>query len=167
MFQKLRESALAYHLTRKWPKEKILTEYLNTMYFGNGAYGVESAARTYFGSRAHHAAAASARHDVRLGARARTRPRCSPASSPRPAPTTRSPTPGAPRRGATWCCARCSSRSCSPRRSTTTRSPSRSRPRQTSAAGRTPTQRVLHDWVRQQLVDRVGPPEGPFEGGLR
>ena len=49
VFQKLRESALAYHLTRKWSKEKILTEYLNTIYFGNGAYGIESAARTYFG----------------------------------------------------------------------------------------------------------------------
>jgi penicillin-binding protein 1A len=49
VFQKLRESALAYHLERKWSKEKILTQYLNTVYFGNGAYGVESAVRTYFG----------------------------------------------------------------------------------------------------------------------
>jgi penicillin-binding protein 1A len=49
LFQKLREAALAYHLTRKWSKEKILDEYLNSIYFGNGAYGVESAARTYFG----------------------------------------------------------------------------------------------------------------------
>jgi penicillin-binding protein 1A len=49
VFQKLRESALAYHLERKWSKEKILTQYLNTVYFGNGAYGVEAAARTYFG----------------------------------------------------------------------------------------------------------------------
>jgi penicillin-binding protein 1A len=49
VFQKLREAALAYHLERKWTKQKILTQYLNTVYFGNGAYGVESAARTYFG----------------------------------------------------------------------------------------------------------------------
>ena len=49
VFQKLRESALAYHLERKWSKEKILTQYLNTVYFGNGAYGVEAAVRTYFG----------------------------------------------------------------------------------------------------------------------
>ena len=48
VFQKLRESAMAYHLTRKWSKQKILSEYLNSVYFGNGAYGVESAARTYF-----------------------------------------------------------------------------------------------------------------------
>jgi penicillin-binding protein 1A len=51
VFQKLREAALAYHLERKWSKDKILTEYLNTVYFGEGAYGIESAARTYFGSR--------------------------------------------------------------------------------------------------------------------
>jgi penicillin-binding protein 1A len=49
VFQKLRESALAYHLERQWPKEKILTQYLNTVYFGNGAYGIEAAVRTYFG----------------------------------------------------------------------------------------------------------------------
>lgn len=50
VFQKLRESALAYHLERQWDKDKILTNYLNTIYFGNGAYGIEAAARTYFGS---------------------------------------------------------------------------------------------------------------------
>jgi penicillin-binding protein 1A len=50
IFQKLREAALAYHLTRKWSKAKILTQYLNSIYFGNGAYGIESAARTYFGA---------------------------------------------------------------------------------------------------------------------
>jgi penicillin-binding protein 1A len=54
IFEKLREAALAYHLTRKWSKQKILTEYLNSIYFGNGAYGIESAARTYFGSDPDH-----------------------------------------------------------------------------------------------------------------
>src|SRR4051794_29945000 len=54
VFQKLREAALAYHLTRKWSKERILTEYLNTVYFGNGAYGIEAAARTYFSSDPNH-----------------------------------------------------------------------------------------------------------------
>jgi penicillin-binding protein 1A len=48
IFQKLREAALAYHLTHKWSKERILNTYLNTIYFGNGAYGIEAAARTYF-----------------------------------------------------------------------------------------------------------------------
>jgi penicillin-binding protein 1A len=54
VFEKLREAALAYHLERRWSKDKILTEYLNTVYFGNGAYGIESAARTYFGGRGRH-----------------------------------------------------------------------------------------------------------------
>jgi penicillin-binding protein 1A len=55
VFQKLREAALAFHLTRQWSKEKILREYLNSIYFGAGAYGVEAAARTYFGNDPDHA----------------------------------------------------------------------------------------------------------------
>jgi penicillin-binding protein 1A len=54
VLEKVREAALAYHLTRKWSKEKILTEYLNSIYFGNGAYGIESAARTYFSQDVNH-----------------------------------------------------------------------------------------------------------------
>jgi penicillin-binding protein 1A len=54
VFEKLREAAMAYHLTRKWSKERILTEYLNTVYFGNGAYGIEAAARTYFSADPNH-----------------------------------------------------------------------------------------------------------------
>jgi len=54
VFQKLRESATAYHLERKWSKQKILTQYLNSVYFGNGAYGIESAMRTYFGEMNGH-----------------------------------------------------------------------------------------------------------------
>ena len=50
LFNKMREAALAYQITRKWSKERILRNYLNTIYFGNGAYGIESAARTYFGN---------------------------------------------------------------------------------------------------------------------
>jgi len=49
ILQKLREAALAYHLERQWSKDKILTEYLNSVYFGEGAYGIEAAAETYFG----------------------------------------------------------------------------------------------------------------------
>jgi penicillin-binding protein 1A len=49
LFNKLREAALAYQITRKWSKERILRNYLNSIYFGNGAYGIEAAARTYFG----------------------------------------------------------------------------------------------------------------------
>jgi penicillin-binding protein 1A len=49
VFQKFREAALAYQIEREWDKDKILTEYLNTIYFGEGAYGIEAAASTYFG----------------------------------------------------------------------------------------------------------------------
>jgi penicillin-binding protein 1A len=52
ILEKFREAALAYRLERHWSKDKILTEYLNTIYFGEGAYGIEAAARTYFG-KAH------------------------------------------------------------------------------------------------------------------
>ena len=54
IFEKLREVALAYQLSHKWSKEKILTAYLNTIYFGNGAYGIESAAQTYFSRDINH-----------------------------------------------------------------------------------------------------------------
>ena len=49
--RKLREAALAWQLEQQWSKKRILTAYLNTIYFGNGAYGVDQAALTYFG---HH-----------------------------------------------------------------------------------------------------------------
>ena len=47
--RKLIEAALAWQLERRWTKDQILTAYLNTVYFGNGAYGVEQASRVYFG----------------------------------------------------------------------------------------------------------------------
>jgi penicillin-binding protein 1A len=50
VFQKFREAVLAYRLEQRWSKDKILTEYLNTIYFGEGAYGIEAAARTFFGN---------------------------------------------------------------------------------------------------------------------
>jgi penicillin-binding protein 1A len=50
ILEKFREAALAYKLDKHWSKAKILTEYLNTIYFGEGAYGIEAAAATYFGA---------------------------------------------------------------------------------------------------------------------
>jgi len=61
LLNKVREAALAYHMTRKWSKQKILEEYLNAIYFGNGAYGIESAAQTYFSTRPEHAGCGTAR----------------------------------------------------------------------------------------------------------
>jgi penicillin-binding protein 1C len=50
--RKLREMALALRLERQYSKDEILERYLNRVYFGNLAYGVEAAARTYFGKSA-------------------------------------------------------------------------------------------------------------------
>src|SRR3954451_10502997 len=50
--RKLFEAALAWQLEQRWKKDQILTAYLNTVYFGNGAYGVDQASRIYF----HHSA---------------------------------------------------------------------------------------------------------------
>lgn len=47
--RKAREIMLAYLLEKRLSKDEILTIYLNQIYFGHGAYGVEAAARTYFG----------------------------------------------------------------------------------------------------------------------
>lgn len=47
--RKLREMKLAIDLDTSYTKDEILTRYLNLVPFGNGAYGIEAAARTYFG----------------------------------------------------------------------------------------------------------------------
>ena len=64
IFEKLREAALAYQLSHKWSKEKILAAYLNTIYFGNGAYGIESAAQTYFGHEPAHLGCGTPGHEL-------------------------------------------------------------------------------------------------------
>ncbi len=46
--RKAREAVIAMKLERTWDKNEILTAYLNTIYFGRGAYGIQAAARAYF-----------------------------------------------------------------------------------------------------------------------
>jgi penicillin-binding protein 1A len=46
--RKVQEAALAIKLEREYSKDEILTFYLNTIYWGRGAYGIQAAARTYF-----------------------------------------------------------------------------------------------------------------------
>jgi penicillin-binding protein 1A len=48
--QKVRESLLAMKVEREFTKDEILATYLNTVYFGHGAYGVQAAAQTYWSS---------------------------------------------------------------------------------------------------------------------
>ena len=50
--RKIREALLALKIERMYTKNEILTMYLNQVYFGEGAYGVEAAAQEYFGKSA-------------------------------------------------------------------------------------------------------------------
>jgi len=47
--RKIKEAILAFQLERRYTKDEILELYLNQIYFGSGAYGVQTAARTFFG----------------------------------------------------------------------------------------------------------------------
>ena len=47
--RKVKEAVLAIKLERELPKDEILERYINTVYFGRGAYGADAAARAYFG----------------------------------------------------------------------------------------------------------------------
>jgi len=52
LWRKMQELVLALWLERKFSKNEILELYLNRVYFGSGAYGVEAAAQRYFGKSA-------------------------------------------------------------------------------------------------------------------
>ena len=85
--RKVQEVALAIWLERKFSKTQILDLYLNRVYFGAGAYGIEAAAQRYFSKPAHEAhggggrdarrprpLAVAARADPQSGRRRETRP---------------------------------------------------------------------------------------------
>ena len=50
--RKVQEAVIAWRLEQELSKEEILERYLNTVYFGSGAYGVQAAAEVYFGKQA-------------------------------------------------------------------------------------------------------------------
>jgi len=52
LIRKIREAVLAINIERRYSKNEILSLYLNQIYLGEGAYGVEAAARTFFGKHA-------------------------------------------------------------------------------------------------------------------
>ena len=60
LMRKLQEVVLALWLEHKFTKAEILELYLNRIYFGSGAYGVEAAAQRYFGKTARHVTLAEA-----------------------------------------------------------------------------------------------------------
>lgn len=77
--RKIREALLASQLSAKADKNKVLEIYLNTVYFGDGAYGAESAARHYFGK---HVSSLSLAESATLAGVIRSPSRYSPTSSP-------------------------------------------------------------------------------------
>ena len=83
-----------YQLEKQWSKDQILTNYLNTIYFGQGAYGIEMAARTYFGRPAR-------RPDPRPGGAAR-RPDPAPERGRPPRPSGAGAASGASSRSTAW-----------------------------------------------------------------
>ena len=56
MGRKIKEAVLALALERKFTKDQILELYLNRVYFGGGAYGIDAASRRFFGHGADHMA---------------------------------------------------------------------------------------------------------------
>ncbi len=166
---KIREGALAYHLSHQWSKDKILTEYLNAIYYGNGAYGLESAARTYFADMNGNDCG-TPRHPKWRGDTA-ARPGGAPGRDHQLADGLRPSSIPWPRRSAAISCSRrCAHRGSSTRSSTRTRSPSRSpAPEQIK-----PPSITLKDegagyfvgWIRAQLAERYKEtPESPSRAG--
>src|SRR3954453_21092925 len=170
VFQKLREAALAYHLSHRWSKQKILREYLNSIYFGNGAYGIESAAETYFGTahpdcggtavKTHPCAAELRPYEAALLAGIIASPSAyDPVAHPRAAKARRNLVLQRmlEQRKITYGEYRDGLEEVIP-------GPSDIRPPHENSV--TPATPYFTTWVRQQVVDRFGP-QRAFEGGLK
>ena len=170
ILEKVREAALAYHLTRKWPKDKILTEYLNSIYFGNGAYGIESAARVYFGEDPSHAGCGRTLADP-------CAKQLQPADAALLAGMVANPSgfdpirhPAAAKRRRDIVLEKMHEQGYITRAqenefaSTALPAPSEIQPPHEDA--KTPTTPYFTTWVRQQIVDRFGAQKA-FQGGLR
>ena len=74
VWRKLKEAVLAVKLERELTKDELLERYLNTVYFGRGAYGVQAAAQAWFGKDVVAARAARGELSRRSDSRARDRP---------------------------------------------------------------------------------------------
>jgi penicillin-binding protein 1A len=168
VFQKLREAALAFHLARRWSKQKVLSQYLNSIYFGNGAYGIESAARTYFGQEADHVGCGDA---TKRPCAAELRPHeaallAGLIASPSAYDPVTHPSAAVARRNVVLRKMYEQHRlSYDEYRSDIQATlPSKVEPPREPAP--TPATAYFTTWVRQQVVDRYGP-QRAFEGGLR
>ena len=152
--RKLKEAALAWQLEQRWSKDRILTAYLNTIYFGNGAYGVQQAALTYF----HHGA-------DKLGS---PRRRCSPGSRAtralRPGRRTRSA--ARERRNIVLKAMLDQGDITNAEYANATQAPSCRSPEDVHLSGERGPAPYFTNYVKQQLIDRYGSGR-VFGGGLR
>ena len=133
-------------------KDRILTAYLNTIYFGNGAYGILQASRTYFHGKS---ADELTLPEAALLAGIPASPRC----------TTRCSTPWRRSSGAGTSCSSSTSRGASARVRCGARTRRRCRSPRTSASRDARAGSVLRQYVTDQLVARYGA-EKVFGGGL-
>ena len=63
--RKIHEAFIALQIEQKYTKKEILEMYMNQIYFGQGAYGVETAANTYFGKHVEDLESCRGRYDCR------------------------------------------------------------------------------------------------------
>ena len=156
--RKVREAAYrvaARARSKAWPKKRILTEYLNTIYFGNGAYGVQQAALTYFDHGARDLTIAEA---ALLAGIPADPSRYDPVTNPQAAPRRRELVLQAMLDEAkiTRRAVRQSERDPAPEGRTTCGSPAR----------RAARRQHFVNYVKQQLIDEYGSAE-VFGGGLK
>ena len=112
VFQKMREAALAYHLTRKWPKSKILTAVPELDLLRQRRLRRRVRRAHLLRQPARPPGLRHARRPCASRSSSPRRPRSSPASWPTRRPMTPSPTRRRPWRGATSCSRTCSTRAC-------------------------------------------------------
>ena len=150
--QKVRESLLAIKVEREFTKDEILAKYLNTIYFGRGAYGVQAAAQTYFQKDASELSRSSRR--------------CSPAWSRAPRSTTRSSTSRRRRSGATTSSNRWRPRGISPPSAQPSSRPGRSGDPIEVGLNFPGKLGYFLDYTRRDLIDRNTEAQ-VFGGGLQ
>ena len=149
--QKVRQALMAYQLEAKTSKDRVLESYLNMVYFGNGRYGVESAARGYFGKPAGGLTLAES---ALLAAVVRSPSRFAPTSDLSTARV---------RRDAVLERMRDLGMIGSEQEVAARKTPVTLKPPDTAAAAAAP---YFVEHVKQQLIDKLGAP-AVFTGGLR
>ena len=90
--------------------EKIITAYLNTIYFGNGAYGIEAAAQTYFGQEVNHLGCGKPGHELCVQQLKPWEAALLAGIIQSPTAYDLPPTRKLPGNGVMWSCGRCSNR---------------------------------------------------------